>query len=182
MELMVLAFLCFTSFLEFGSQLILGVLHHALEELSPTRKIDEFDKMSRNDYAVLLSLMESGKVTETKYHRRREEHMDVWVFATANTLTGIPTENISRFKPYIFHFREYTLDEYLRVVVKVLTEESRKANAGRTMEADEGSASKLSAKNLNKNLSKTLSLCYANCLFRRTHSPFERTRNIIREG
>jgi hypothetical protein len=55
-------------------------------------------------------------------HIRREEHMDVWVFATANTLRGIPTENISRFKPYIFHFREYTLDEYVRVVVRVLTE------------------------------------------------------------
>jgi len=56
--------------------------------------IDEFDKMSREDYAVLLSLMESGKVTETKYHRRREEHMDVWVFATANTLRGVPPENV----------------------------------------------------------------------------------------
>jgi hypothetical protein len=48
--------------------------------------------------------------------------MDVWVFATANTLRGIPPENVSRFKPYIFHFREYTPEEYVRVVVRVLTE------------------------------------------------------------
>ena len=85
--------------------------------------IDELDKMSREDYAVLLSLMESGKVAETKYHRRREEHMDVWVFATANTLKGIPPENVSRFKPYIFRFREYTPEEYVKVVVRVLERE-----------------------------------------------------------
>jgi len=84
--------------------------------------IDEFDKMNRNDYASLLSLMESGKVVETKYGRRREEHMDVWVFASCNTLRGIPPENVSRFKPYVFHFKEYTKEDFIKVVEKFLVE------------------------------------------------------------
>jgi len=84
--------------------------------------IDEFDKMNREDLAVLLSLMESGKVVETKYGRRSEEHMRVWVFASCNTLSGIPEENISRFRPFIFHFREYTREEFIAVAEKFLVE------------------------------------------------------------
>lgn len=84
--------------------------------------IDELDKMSRNDYACLLSVMESGKVVETKYGRRREEYMKVWVFASCNSLKGIPPENVSRFKPYVFHFREYSKEEFIEVVEKVLVE------------------------------------------------------------
>ncbi|MFQ6076032.1 MAG: hypothetical protein ACE5Z5_07860, partial [Candidatus Bathyarchaeia archaeon] len=68
------------------------------------------------------SVMESGKVVETKYGRRREEHMKVWVLASCNSLKGVPPENVSRFRPYVFHFREYTPEEYVRVVVRVLTE------------------------------------------------------------
>lgn len=83
--------------------------------------IDEFDKMSGEDYAALLSLMESGKVVETKYGRRSEEYMKVWVFATCNRTKGIPPENLSRF-PFQFYFREYTQEEYAEVVVRVLTE------------------------------------------------------------
>jgi len=99
-----------------------GLTQFLLDRRPRILLVDEFDKMDRDDLACLLSLMESGKVSETKYRRRREEYMDVWVLATANTLRGIPPENISRFKPYIFHFREYTPEEYVRVVVRVLTE------------------------------------------------------------
>ena len=83
--------------------------------------LDELDKMSREDYASLLSLMESGKVVETKYGRRSEEYMKVWVFAACNKTKGIPPENLSRF-PFQFHLREYTPDEYMEVVVRTLTE------------------------------------------------------------
>jgi Holliday junction DNA helicase RuvB len=83
--------------------------------------LDELEKMSREDFAALLSLMESGKVVETKFGRRSEEHMRVWVFAACNALKGIPPENLSRF-PFRFHLREYTPEEYAQVAVRVLTE------------------------------------------------------------
>jgi len=99
-----------------------GLTQFLLDRRPRILLIDEFDKMNREDYACLLSVMESGKVVETKYGRRREEHMDVWVLASCNSVKGIPPENISRFRPYVFHFREYTPEEYVRVVVRVLTE------------------------------------------------------------
>ena len=66
--------------------------------------------------------MECGKVVETKYGRRNEEFMKVWVFASSNSLQGIPPENISRFRPYVFHFTEYTREEFITVVKKFLVE------------------------------------------------------------
>jgi Holliday junction DNA helicase RuvB len=83
--------------------------------------IDELEKMKAEDLAVLLSLMESGKVVETKYNRRREEYMKVTVIAACNSLKGIPAENISRFRPFTFHLKEYTPEEFKKVVVEVLT-------------------------------------------------------------
>jgi len=86
--------------------------------------LDELDKMSREDYAALLSLMESGKVVETKFGRRSEEYLKVWVFASCNMTKGIPPENLSRF-PFQFHLREYTPEEYTEVVTKMLTQREK---------------------------------------------------------
>jgi len=99
-----------------------GLTQFLLDRRPRILLIDEFDKMNRDDLACLLSIMESGKVVETKYGRRHEEYMDVWVLASCNSLKGVPPENVSRFRPYVFHFREYTPEEYVKVVVKVLTE------------------------------------------------------------
>jgi len=99
-----------------------GLTQFLLDKRPRILLIDELDKMNRNDYACLLSVMESGKVVETKYGRRREEYMKVWVFASCNSLKGIPPENVSRFKPYVFHFREYSKEEFIEVVEKVLVE------------------------------------------------------------
>jgi Holliday junction DNA helicase RuvB len=99
-----------------------GLTQFLLDRRPRILLIDEFDKMNRDDYACLLSVMENGKVVETKYGRRHEEHMDIWVLASCNSIRGVPPENVSRFRPYVFHFREYTPEEYVKVVVKVLTE------------------------------------------------------------
>ncbi|MFH1515281.1 MAG: AAA family ATPase, partial [bacterium] len=58
--------------------------------------IDELEKMDPRDYAVLLSLMEGGKVVETKKNRRREITLNTIVFAACNTTKKIPPENMSR--------------------------------------------------------------------------------------
>ncbi|MBW2632330.1 MAG: hypothetical protein JRC90_11360, partial [Deltaproteobacteria bacterium] len=34
----------------------------------------------------------------------------------------IPPENVSRFKPYVFHFKEYTKEDFIKVVEKFLVE------------------------------------------------------------
>lgn len=82
--------------------------------------IDEFEKMDRKDFAVLLSLMEGGKVVETKKGRRREIAINTSVFASCNTIKNIPVENLSRFH-FKFKFITYTETEFEEIVQRILT-------------------------------------------------------------
>ena len=47
--------------------------------------IDEIDKMSTKDQAMLLNLMETGIVSETKHNKTRTANMKTSVFATSST-------------------------------------------------------------------------------------------------
>jgi len=83
--------------------------------------IDELDKIDDTEnLAALLSLMERGVVTETKYRRHRTIRLKTWVFASANEIRRIPRELMSRF--LLLRFRDYTIDEFYNVTVAVLTD------------------------------------------------------------
>jgi Holliday junction DNA helicase RuvB len=83
--------------------------------------IDEMDKIEDIDnLTVLLSLMQSGFIRETKSRRHRSAKMKTWVFASANDITRFPKALLSRFIP--LRFRDYTVDEFLSVTVAILTE------------------------------------------------------------
>ena len=58
--------------------------------------IDEIDKMSTKDQAMLLNLMETGIVSETKHNKTRIAHMKTSVFATSNNVNDIITPLQSR--------------------------------------------------------------------------------------
>lgn len=80
--------------------------------------LDEIDKMDGTDYGVLLSLCETGRVTEMLYGRAREAVLDTVVFGCTNTLKGIPPEVISRFE--VLRFKPYDDVEFFNVVQNVL--------------------------------------------------------------
>lgn len=83
--------------------------------------LDELDKIEDSaNLSCLLSLMERGRITETKYHRHRTLILKTWVFAAANSIVRIPIELLSRFTK--LHFKDYTPDEFLEVSAAVLTE------------------------------------------------------------
>ena len=83
--------------------------------------IDEIDKIDdAENLSVLLSLMERGFISETKYRRHRKLQLKTWVFASANRLSKIPPELLSRFGK--LQFREYTDEEFMKVTIKVLTQ------------------------------------------------------------
>ena len=85
--------------------------------------VDELDKVDdHSNLTALLSLMERGVVTETKYKRHRSLRLKTWVFASANEIRKIPKELLSRFLWRGLHFRDYTVEEFYEVVVKVLTQ------------------------------------------------------------
>jgi DNA polymerase III delta prime subunit len=74
--------------------------------------------MNREDYAVLLSLCETGDVVEVKYGKTRRSKLLTWVFAAANYETKIPKEVLSRFQ--ILRFPQYTEEQFLETAIGVL--------------------------------------------------------------
>ena len=80
--------------------------------------IDELDKMTREDYAVLLSLIQSGLVKETLYKRVREERLNTAVVAAANRIDKLPRELLSRFQ--ILELKGYTFDEFKKITINIL--------------------------------------------------------------
>ena len=80
--------------------------------------IDELDKMDRNDYGLLYSLMTTGEIVVTKHKNLIHEKRRVWVLATANYLDRIPEQIQSRF--FIIKFRKLTEEEYRQMIPKIL--------------------------------------------------------------
>ena len=60
--------------------------------------IDEIDKMSTKDQAMLINLMETGIVSETRHNKTRTANMKTSVFATSNNVSDIitPLQSLQR--------------------------------------------------------------------------------------
>lgn len=86
--------------------------------------IDELDKIdSPTNLSALLSLMERGLISETKYRRHRQLRLKTWVFASANRVGKIPIELLSRF--IRLKFRDYTEEEFVEIVVNILRDREK---------------------------------------------------------
>ena len=89
--------------------------------------IDELDKMGGQDFSVLLSLMQRGIVARLKRGMRSHEQMTTWVFAGVNRKDRLPPELLSRF--ITLDFKTYSEQEFVNVVVSVLTQQLGKEPA-----------------------------------------------------
>jgi Holliday junction DNA helicase RuvB len=76
--------------------------------------LDEIDKIHVDATAVLLSVMESGDVLETKYKRHRGLKLDLNVFAAGNSDRSMPNELLSRFDTKLY-FPQYSFEEFVSV-------------------------------------------------------------------
>jgi Holliday junction DNA helicase RuvB len=76
--------------------------------------LDEIDKIPMDTTAVLLSVMESGDVLETKYKRQRGLKLDLVVFAAGNTDKTMPPELLSRFDTKLY-FSPYSFEDFISV-------------------------------------------------------------------
>jgi DNA replicative helicase MCM subunit Mcm2 (Cdc46/Mcm family) len=85
--------------------------------------IDEIDKMSTKDQAMLLNLMETGIVSETKHNETRTAHMKTSVFATSNNVRDIITPLQSRF--FVVELPPYTYEQFYEISVLLLTEKHK---------------------------------------------------------
>lgn len=104
-----------TAYIAFGSRTSAAGLSDALFEYQPTvLLLDETDKMDNDCYSVLLGLMESGEILETKSRKTRGVKLETMVIGACNSTAKMPPEFLSRFALHAI-FPEYTREEFIDV-------------------------------------------------------------------
>lgn len=99
----------------FGSRTSAAGLSDALFEHQPVvLLIDEADKIDNDVFSVLLGLMESGEILETKSRKSRGITLETMVIAACNSSAKMPREFLSRFALHI-NFPRYTREEFIDV-------------------------------------------------------------------
>lgn len=103
------------AYIAFGSRTSASGLSEALFEHQPSVLLmDEADKMHLDCYSVLLGLMESGEILETKSRKTRGIKLETMTICACNSSAKMPNEFLSRFALHVF-FPTYTRDEFIDV-------------------------------------------------------------------
>ena len=98
-----------------------GMLDYLFEKCPRFLLIDEIEHMPAKDQAVLLSLMQSQILSETKYRKTRQTQLKCCIFATSNSTKKMLDPLLSRF--VILRVEKYNYEEFNEVVaMKVLME------------------------------------------------------------
>ena len=109
------------AYIAFGSRTSASGLSEALFEYQPSVLLmDEADKMHNDCFSVLLGLMESGEILETKSRKTRGINLDTIVIAACNSSAKMPLEFLSRFALHV-RFPTYSRGEFIEVCQGFLT-------------------------------------------------------------
>jgi len=104
-----------------GSQSSRAGIAEVLFDIQPEILIvDEIDRIGDKDISILLSLMATGLVSQTKHNNRREAKLRTKVFAASNTLK-LSRELLSRFM--VLEFKPYSMSDFLTVATNVLVKQ-----------------------------------------------------------
>ncbi len=95
-----------------------GMMDYLFKNRPRNLIIDEIEYMPIKDQAALLSLMESGILSETKFEKTRKSTMKTWVFASCNNERKLLTPLLSRF--LILYFKKYTFSAFLNITENIL--------------------------------------------------------------
>jgi len=96
-----------------------GMIEHLFCNKTKYLLIDEIDKMKKTDQAVLLNVMETGILSETKLKgKTRQKKIKLWIFATSNDIERLTNPLRSRFIE--LHLNEYTYEEFLEITRRLL--------------------------------------------------------------
>jgi len=80
--------------------------------------IDEIEHMNAKDTTVLLSLMQTGIISETKHGRTRSTQLKTWIFGSCNSSDKLPRPLLSRF--LVLRFKRYGYDDFKEISNNVL--------------------------------------------------------------
>jgi replication-associated recombination protein RarA len=89
--------------------------------------LDEVEKMPKKDQNVLLNVIETGMLVETKVSKTRNKQMkNLKVFATTNNVDALSQPLRSRFME--FHLPEYTFEQFSEIARRLLSKRYRHSN------------------------------------------------------
>ena len=109
------------AYIAFGSRTSAAGLSDALFEFQPSvLLLDEADKMDNDCFSVLLGLMESGDVLETKSRKTRGIKLETMTIAACNSSAKMTAEVLSRFALHV-HFPAYSRQQFIDVCCGFLT-------------------------------------------------------------
>jgi holliday junction DNA helicase RuvB len=97
-----------------------GMLNYLFEKHPRFLLIDEIEHMPAKDQAVLLSLMQSQILSETKYGRTRQTQLKCSIFATSNSTKKMLDPLLSRL--VVIKVAKYGYEQFKKVAMKVLVE------------------------------------------------------------
>jgi Holliday junction resolvasome RuvABC ATP-dependent DNA helicase subunit len=110
-----------------------GMIDYLFENRPKYLLVDEIDKMSGKDQALLLNLMETGIVSETKHRKNRSAQMKVLVFATSNNIKKISVPLQSRF--FIVNLEPYSYEQFIETTEELLSRRIEEGLANMIAEA-----------------------------------------------
>lgn len=105
-----------------------GMIDYLFEKRPRYLIVDEIEHMPMKDQTALLSLMETGIVSETKFQRTRNTQLKTWVFATSNGTERMLTPLLSRF--VVLHFKQYSFGSFQQVCTHILSREGVPSDVG----------------------------------------------------
>jgi holliday junction DNA helicase RuvB len=103
-----------------------GMLEYLFEKRPRFLLIDEIEYMPAKDQAVLLGLMQSQVLSETKYKKTRQTKLKCSVFATSNSTKKMLDPLLSRF--IVIKVGKYSYEEFKKIAMKVLMERESMEN------------------------------------------------------
>jgi MoxR-like ATPase len=83
--------------------------------------IDEIEYLKPEYQTTLLSLMETGILTQTMHSKLRQIQLKTWVFATSNGTKKLSEPLLSRFR--VMHLSDYEFSQFYEIAVKKLLDE-----------------------------------------------------------
>jgi MoxR-like ATPase len=83
--------------------------------------VDEIEHLKPEYQTALLSLMETGIVTQTMHKRLRQTYLKSWVFATSNGTKKLSEPLLSRFR--VMYMDEYDFPQFYEISTKKLLHE-----------------------------------------------------------
>ena len=98
-----------------------GMLDYLFNNRPKNLIVDEIEYMAIKDQAALLSLMETGILSETKYEKTRKSIMRTWVFASCNDEKKLLTPLLSRF--FVLYFKKYDFTTFEKIANHILASE-----------------------------------------------------------